>query len=103
MCKNCVVGLLGSCAGDYCAPEREPLLAQARRAAEAHGHHLGAFVKVEDVPVWKAQCTGCGREAVVTLDPQPGERAVSVDALLADCPARATAEELEAASQVCEC
>jgi hypothetical protein len=91
-CKNCVVGLLGSCGEDYCASEREILVAQAQRVAEAHGHHLGAFVKLADVPVWRARCAGCGREVAVNLDPQPGELVVSAASLLEDCPADAARE-----------
>jgi hypothetical protein len=85
-CKDCVVGLFGSCAGDYCAAERAGLVEQAQLAAELHGHALGEFAKVKGRPTWEARCTRCGRTATVCLDPECAGRDLSGPALSEGCP-----------------
>lgn len=84
-CKDCVVGLLGACAGDYCRVEREILIEQALEHAAEHRHVLGPFVKRKGAPVWEACCTRCGKTAAITLDPAPGEPDLSGEVLTTEC------------------
>jgi predicted molibdopterin-dependent oxidoreductase YjgC len=85
-CKDCVVGLLGACGLDYCRQEREALIEEALLSAEARGHALSEFVKVQDHPIWEARCVHCGQLAAVCLDPAPNEPDVYGEALTTDCP-----------------
>ena len=86
-CKNCVVGLLGPC-NDYCQPEREGLIEEARRRAGQLGHVLAEFVKVKDYAIWEARCERCGRVAAITLDPPLNEPDVYGEAVVARCTER---------------
>ena len=85
-CKNCVVGLLGTC-HDYCRPEREGLIEEAQRRAEQLGHVLAGFVKVKDYAIWEARCERCGRVAAIALDPPLNEPDVYGEAVVARCTA----------------
>lgn len=98
-CKQCAVGLLGACSLDYCQPEREVLIEQARQAAEARAHTLADFEKAKDIPVWQATCTRCGQEAVINLDPATGEPDVYGAAVANDCPAADVSESPASAKQ----
>ena len=84
-CKECAVGLLGACSLDYCQSEREPLVENARQAAEARGHKLTEFTKIEQYPIWQAACSRCGKLAVVNLNPKQGERDISGEATTSVC------------------
>ena len=84
-CRDCVTGLLWACGADYCYQERQGLIEEARWQAEQRGHKLATFVKDRDVPQWRARCTGCGQEAVIRLDPAPGQADVYGSAVRTDC------------------
>jgi hypothetical protein len=84
-CKDCVANLFSRCT-DYCRPERDGLIAEARQRAEQQGHALGEFVKVERYAIWRATCVRCGQSVAVALDPAPGELDISGEALLSPCP-----------------
>lgn len=83
-CKGCTAALFGPC-HDYCQAEREGLIEEAQRLATQGGHILGAFEHVEGYALWVARCAQCGRTAVVGLDPEPGQQALSGEALEKGC------------------
>jgi hypothetical protein len=84
-CKDCVaMGLLGIC-DDYCREEREPLIDEARRSAEQHGHTLTEFDKVKDYAIWQAKCVRCGQLAAVNLDPPPNGADIYGEATTITC------------------
>lgn len=85
-CKDCVVGMLGACGGDYCAAERAGLIEQAQAAAEQRGHVLGEFVKLKGRPMWEARCRRCGRTATICLDPEEAGQDLTGPALVEACP-----------------
>lgn len=85
-CRHCVAHLLGACRGDFCYTERVTLAERARRRAAQLGHELGPFGKVERRPTWEARCKHCGHRAIITVDPEPGQRAMCGKALDAACP-----------------
>ncbi len=85
LCRDCAVGLLGACNGDYCRAEREPLLEEAQLLAEQHAHVLTDWAKQKGVPVWQACGQRCGRGATINLDPAPGEFALEGNAITQDC------------------
>jgi hypothetical protein len=84
-CKDCVVGLFGACAPDYCRQERQGLIENAQWFAEQRGHVLSEFIKTSGQPVWQAQCVTCGLVVSVCLDPAPGEPDVHGEGLEIDC------------------
>ena len=84
-CKDCVVGLFGACAADYCAAERAGLMEQAQAAAGQRGHTLGEFAKARGRPTWEARCLRCGRVAAICLDPECAGQDLSGPALVEDC------------------
>ncbi len=86
MCKDCVAWLLGGCGtGEYCRPEAECFMEEARQSAEQSGHILAEFVHKKGWPVWEARCTRCGQLAGINLDPSPGEACLYGEALTAGC------------------
>jgi hypothetical protein len=97
-CKECAVGLLGACSLDYCRAEREALIEQARHAAEARGHTLTPFAKVDDHPIWQARCGLCGQMAAINLSPPTGEPDVYGEAVASVCP-EADASEIAAGAE----
>lgn len=85
-CKDCVASLFGLCREEYCYAERVALIERATRAADQLGHQLTEFAKIEKHPVWRAECTRCGLQVTVRLDPELGQPPVSGEAVSADCP-----------------
>jgi hypothetical protein len=69
-CKDCVASLFGLCREEYCYAERVALIERATRAADQLGHQLTEFAKIEKHPVWRAECTRCGLQVTVRLDPE---------------------------------
>ncbi len=85
-CKDCVAWLLGGCGtAEYCRPERECLIEEARQLAEGGGHALAEFVHMKGRPVWQAECTRCGQLVGINLDPAPDEPCVYGEVLTAAC------------------
>lgn len=84
-CKDCVVGALGTCSGDYCRAEREALIEWATDLAQGKGHQLGEFRKLKGEPVWEARCLRCGRSLSVALSPEPGQPDVSGEVTTEGC------------------
>ena len=87
ICRDCVASLFGICREEYCTTERAALVERARHAADQLGHELTAFTKIEKQPVWHAQCTHCGRQATITIDPEPGQPSISGEAVSTACSA----------------
>jgi len=85
-CKECVVGHLGACAGDYCRTEREALIEWATGLAQEKGHHLGDFIKLKGESVWEARCLHCGGSLFISLSPEPGQPDVYGQATTQSCP-----------------
>jgi hypothetical protein len=91
-CKDCVAWLLGGCGtAEYCRPERECLIEEARDLAERGGHMLTEFVHVKGHPIWQAECTRCGQSVDINLDPEPDEACVNGDVLTVACRGAAVA------------
>jgi hypothetical protein len=88
-CKDCVVWLLTGCRTDFCRPEREWLVEEARQSAEQRGHTLIEFVKLKGRPIWQARCTHCGRLVAINLDPSPNESCIYGEAVTVNCQERA--------------
>jgi hypothetical protein len=88
-CRHCVTGLFWACDSDYCYQERQGLVEEAQFQTEQHGHVLTSFAKEKGRPIWRAECLGCGQEAIIRLDPAPNEPDVYGEALVTDCPERA--------------
>lgn len=90
-CRDCVARLLGVCRGDFCYTERVTLVERARRRAAQFGHELGPFTKVARRPTWEARCERCAECAVITIDPEPGQPAMSGKVLRTPCHDRQSA------------
>lgn len=84
-CKDCVVKIFGTCQGEFCRSERRGLEEQAQREAQARGHTVSTFEKVEGQPVWRGRCERCGMAVAYILDPEPGESTISGEALATEC------------------
>ncbi len=86
-CKDCVAKLFGACHEEYCEMEQVGLREEAQRRAVARGHALLPFSRVDQRPLWHAQCERCGLEVFFTLDPDPNQLAIFGALLDADCTA----------------
>lgn len=84
-CRDCVGRLLMACRGDLCRTERLCLIEEVNRRAIQLRHHLSDFVKVKGHPVWRAECSRCGRAALITIDPEPGQPMVHGEATVVAC------------------
>ena len=87
LCRDCAAFQLGACRRlDYCRQEREPLMEEARQLAQARGHDLGEFaIRQDGHSIFEARCMQCGRTVSIDVNPGPGERDVSGDAVIMDC------------------
>ena len=101
-CKDCVVGLFGSCGrnADYCRLERETLMEEARLLAKEHGHVLGEFVQVKELSIWQAHCAQCDQLAFIDIDPAVDNPPIYGEATTVRCPA---AEEIGLPGGTAEC